>query len=512
MSLIGVYEKQNVKKSLKHFILGKSLSLIVGFGFFLIIARALEIEEFGLYIILVALLEIIGLSSNFGCYFIAQRYIPELMQKKNYQSLKKLLFFLLVFRITTLVSVLLLLFILLEPLLNYFSYSQYIWVFQVYLVVVFFENISRFVEMIFDSLLLQGYSQISILFRMSLRFIVVLALFLYSVEAHISLQSLIFIEVAIGMLAFFVVGALLMKFIYSLPKGVALNRVKLDYVRYFDYARPGYVAQIIGLTYSAHTVKFVMLKMFGAVETALFGFASMLVAMLARYMPSFLLVGMIRPLFITAYNEKDDYRKLHRLTHIIVKINLLCILPIIIFLFVLSDETVLLLAGDKFENGGMYLFLFSIFMCIQVFHVILSQLNMAHEGGGVLLKATFLSAFGVVLGLMLVGFFGSYAIVLGIILSEVIFCLVLSRSLSQSSILNMTSFKGGKSFFLASALSLITLSTAHLVFNGEGLGYLVLLFGLMIVVFLVSLYFIKPFTEDERRLINQVLPFPYFCF
>ena len=508
----GNYGKKNVKKSLKHFILGKSLSLIVGFGFFLILARALEIEEFGFYIILVALLEIMGLLSNFGCYFIAQRYIPELMHKKEYSALKKLLLFLFVFRVVTLIGICLFVLFFSNSILSFFNVSQYLWIFQLYLFVVFFESLNRFIEMIFDSLLLQGYSQISTLFRNTLRFIVVLYLYLYSVEGDIDLELLVFIEMVTGVLGIIVVIFLLMRFVSSLPKLDQASIVELDYIRYFNYARPGYIAQIIGLTYSVHSLKFMVVKFFGVTEAALFGFTSTLISMLTRYMPSILLVGMIRPLFVTAYNEGGDYSRLHRLTHIVIKINLLVVLPLIIFLSVLSEEVVLMLAGDKFENGGTYLFLFSVFMLIQIYHVILSQLNMAHEGGNTLLKATLFSAFGVVLGFMLLDLLGEYAIVFGLLLSEVIFCWVLSKSLSQSFILNMASFSGIKAFFIATVLSLIVLGVVHGVFNGGGFGYLVLLFILMTFIFLTSLYIIKPFTVDERRLINQLLPLPYFCF
>lgn len=506
-----VYGKSNVKKSLLHFILGKSINLILGFGFFILLARSLEIEDFGFYIILVAILEIVGLSSNAGSFFIAQRYVPELMHKYEFINLKKIIRFLLIFRgLTLLISVTILYFVV-EILLDYIGYSNYIWVLQVYLIVIVIENFIRYIEMIFDSLLLQKHSQISMLFRSFLKFSIVLYLVVFGLDSPVSLNSIVVIEVVSGALGVMLTVFLLFNFLRKLPNTASSDN-ELDYTRYFAYARPGYYAQLIGLTYSVSILKLLVIKFFGAVETALFGFASTFIAMLARYMPSVLLVGMIRPLFITAYNEKDEFKKLHRLTSIIIKVNLLIALPIVIYFAVLAEEVVLVLAGDKFDNGGVYLFLFSLVMLVQIYHIILSQLNMAHEGGKNLLSATFYSLFGVLIGLMFFNVLNQYAIILGLILSEIIFCTVMFKNLVKAKVVNLAGFKGSFMFLVASLLSFTVVFLAHSYFLGEGLVYLSLMLLLLLSIFYFILYVYKPFTPSERNLINSVFPLPLFCF
>jgi len=502
----------NVKRSLLQFILGRFISLVIGFGFFILLAKALKIEDFGFYIILVATLEIVGLMSNFGSFFISQRYIPELMQTNDFFNLKKLISFLLVFRLFTLLISGIVLYFLAEILLNYIAYLTYLWVLQIYLLVIIIENFIRYLEMIFDSLLLQGYTQISVLFRNSIRFFAVLYLYFLTTDNSIFLNQIVVIELLSGILGAFLTIFLLFKFLRQLPDSEKNFKSGLDFTRYFAFARPGYYAQLISLSYSVHILKLLVIKFFGATETALFGFTSTFIAMLARYMPSVLLVGMIRPLFITAYNEKDQFKKLHHLTNITIKINLLAVLPIIIYFAVFGEEVVRMLVGDKFSNSGVYLFLFSIVMLLQIYHVMLSQLNMAHEGGKNLLSASFYSMFGVLVGLMFFPLLMQYSIVLGLILSEVIFCSVLLKKLLKDKVVNLPEFKSMFVFLGVSLLSFVSVGLIHLFYAGDSLGYLIGMLLFLLSTFYLALYIYKPFTTYERDLINKVLPLPYFCF
>lgn len=97
------YSADQVKRSLIHFIFGKGSTAIVGLALMLLVVRALPAGEYGIYIAMLAALEIIQLASNPGLIAAAYRYVPEIRSKNQGSALHQLLVRLSVFRLTTLI-------------------------------------------------------------------------------------------------------------------------------------------------------------------------------------------------------------------------------------------------------------------------------------------------------------------------------------------------------------------------------------------------------------------------
>lgn len=79
----GHYSLSRAKRSLLYFGIGKMGSTAAGLACLVIVVRALEREDYGLYVALIALLEIYYLSTGFGLSSAAERYVAEYRVKAS---------------------------------------------------------------------------------------------------------------------------------------------------------------------------------------------------------------------------------------------------------------------------------------------------------------------------------------------------------------------------------------------------------------------------------------------
>jgi O-antigen/teichoic acid export membrane protein len=86
------YGASNLKRSLGHFVIGKSLGGAIGICWLLLLVRSLPAVEYGIYVGFVAYLELFNLLSNLGLSPISERYIPQYRAANDEPHLKKLIF------------------------------------------------------------------------------------------------------------------------------------------------------------------------------------------------------------------------------------------------------------------------------------------------------------------------------------------------------------------------------------------------------------------------------------
>ena len=169
MSASQRYSGKSFKSSLKAFGLGKLISASLGLVNFSFLTRALLVGEYGNYVAIFAAIELGLFFSIIGIDWVAVRYIPQFRAKGDDRLLARFIGAILAIRF----GQLLLLATLFYSLLPYFStlglpgnwhaYSLCI------CMIVAFEGAARFIrEFLFESLLLQKYSQISLVARSSI--------------------------------------------------------------------------------------------------------------------------------------------------------------------------------------------------------------------------------------------------------------------------------------------------------------------------------------------------------
>ena len=280
--------------------------------------------------------------------------------------------------------------------------------------------------------------------------------------------------------------------------------------KYLSFAGPSYLSQLVFLTYGPDTAKLIITKVLGAASVGAFGFAAAFVAMLQRYMPVFLLLGMVRPLFVAAQLHADKEAKLNQLSNMILKLNLFVLGPMLAYFIVSGDTLAKLLSAGKFPDAGGLMVAFIILLIIQTWNAVLSLLAMAAENGFSVLNGTMLGLLGLGLGLYLLPTLGAYGLSIGLIASEIIRGIYVNKSIRNKGLLMNWDWTGISKILLSSILATIIVTTLGNLTNENDYIFLSLNFVMISLLFLVFAYFLKPFTIEERGMINRILPIKKF--
>lgn len=504
------YGASQVRKSLINFIFGKGASAVVGFSILLLLVRLLSPQEYGVYIAMLAMLEITQLASNFGLIAVAHRYVPELRSKNNGGALYRLIIQLCSVRLVTLLIAAIFLSSSAEWVASLIGLSGYEAVLAMYLVVIVSEGFARYLDVIFDSLLLQGYSQVCILVRNSIR-LIALIFFMYQGKSEISLLLWVKVEMFASVLGAIFSGIQLS--IYARKMKLLSSNTYYHHSmfhKYFSFTGPNYLGQIVFLMYGPDVAKLIITNVLGVVQAGAFGFAASFVSMLQRYMPIFLLLGMVRPLFVSAHLQSGKDIKLNCLSNLLLKLNLFFLIPMMAYFLVCGDTFAEVLSGGKFPKAGGIMVALVILLVIQTWNAVLSLLAVAAENGLSVLNGTVLGLTGLVFGIYFLPNFGVDSICAGLIISEFVRCLYVNRALSANRVKVNWDWLGIVKIVLSALLPLvISFFVGTLTNNNEHL-FLMVNFLIISFLFLFLAYFLKPFTSEERGMINKILPIKVF--
>ena len=503
----NAYSGRRVRKSLLHFLSGKVASALVGFSILLLLVRALSREEYGAYVALVALFEILQLGSNFGVFAATFRYVPELRARNDVSRLRRLTRDLLLFRTLTLLACAAFLAVAAPHIARWIDMPWMSNALRLYALVLLFEGLARFTDQLFDSLLLQGYSQACILLRNGLRLLGLLLLGTHIVSGvAFNIQLWVAVEaVASG------VGALLSIYLLNLsirrPQEDSAQRANdIDYGRVRAYALPAYTSQVVGLAQGPDVVKLLVARLADAVQTGAFGFAAALNGMMQRYLPVFLLIGMVRPLFVSAKEQGRSNAELVGLASLVFKLNVFVLAPLGALVVVMGDPIANVLSGGKFPEAGLYLAALLVLLLFQTLRTVIGLLALVVEESRAGLTGTITGLAGFAGGVLAFPVFGPIALCGGLIASELLWCLAMQRALARHGVAFRTDVLGmGKIAISAGFVILLLLSVRSWLHVPQGIAILISLVAAG-VSFLLIAYLIKPFLGSERGLINRVLP------
>ncbi|MCG8040850.1 MAG: oligosaccharide flippase family protein [Candidatus Thiodiazotropha endolucinida] len=500
----SVYSGERVRKSLIQFLLGRTFSAVVGFGLLLLLVRSLDVIEYGFYIASQAILEIIGTMSSLGLIVAAQRYLPELHNKNDGVALYRLTIKLLVGRFVTLILASLILFVLAEWILGLLKLEHLLLIFQVFLLVIIIENIARYIDIIFDSLLLQGLTQISIIIRVGLRFLPLVILVLWN-EIELTLLHWILIEIFASTIAVIWSCYKLYYYLIYFSKRYSKKQIELNIKRYLKYSLPAFIAAVLYMLSSTNSVKLIAANLLSAYSFATFGFAIAVALMLQRYMPIFLLIGMIRPLFVVAKNHVDYRIKLPKIAELVFKLNAFALLPIISIFWIFEDSIAVLLSGGRYPEAGGFLIIFMLLLVMQAFRAILSMTAQAMENAKAALVGTLLGIIGLSIGIVFSYSLGGYGLCIGLIISEVIFSVWVIKSLYEQNIVFKIDVKGYAKLIVSAVVPVLIVQNLIPNLSDLPLIKLIVYSSLIMFMYLIINYYMKPFTIRESSEVNKLL-------
>lgn len=502
------------RRSLGHFALGRTLSAIVGFTTLLLLVRTLGRDDYGLYIALLGGFEVVQVAATPGAHAAASRFLPELRDQRAGRALALFVTALSGYGLLMLALAAALLAGTAQSLAALLASPGQAAALRLFAFVVVFEGTARLIDLQFESLLEQGLAQLSVLLRSTLRLIALA--WLGALGAHeVPLASWVAVEAAttaaglvsaLGLMARHVRGRLSGSDALAIVPALALGRV-------WRFAAPTWLAHLLGVGSGVEMAKLLAGRLAGTAAAAPFGFAAVLAGAVQRYLPSYLLLGWIRPLLIS---EREAGRPLDALAAraaTIVKLNLLVIAPLACLLMVAGPQLVALLGGGRLPESLPYVAFFVGLLIVRSVNTAVSLLGAAMELGAANLRAMLVAVAGMALGVSAFPWLGMWAICLGLLVGETLWTLTMARALHLVGMRLALPWPSvarlAASVLVPAALARLWLTAAPS--PGASTATTALVAGVSAALACLLLAAaLRPFASGERDLINRLLPAPLF--
>lgn len=496
-----------MRASLYLFAAGKVISALIGIAWLLVLVRALDVSHYGGYVVLMAVLEIVLLVSNAGVYPFAQRYITEARLPHNLVLLPQLVWRSLGYRMVTLTLAAGVVAWLAQPIAVLVRQPLLSQILPLYAIVIVFEGSARYLELAFESLLEQGRAQLCAVLRNGCRLATITVLWLTS--GNMGLTDVVRVEsITAGLGLLLAIGIMLqaLRACLSVARYPTRASESFSLARLMPFALPLYIAQCLTQLYSPDTIKLIVSRLLGVAEAAAFGFAHSLSYVLQRYLPASLLIGLIRPMLVARRANSGSDQDLVIVGTLVLKINLFLVLPIAAVLAVAGREFTTLAAGDKYADAGPILFLMTLLLALTGAHVVLAMLATALEDRRAVLFGTLVSVPGVLIGTWLAPAIGAIAMVMGLWISEFLWCSFTMMLLQQRGFTFRIDVVACAKLCIAAVLA--ATAAAGLVHQLAlvGLTRLVVTSGVISLVYLALCLGLAPLSAAERKMVVLFVP------
>ena len=492
-----------VRKNSLYLLSGKLVSPIVTFLVTVYIIRHLSVGEYGIYNVLLGVMAYVGLFSSLGLLNIFQRFIPEFRESGETSHLKRLVSRGLFLRFA--LSVLLILGILLFSkqagrLLKIEGYLFYLKIFS--LGIVFFIE-SQLLGLVLTSLFMHKYFVISQVAYTFLR----AGMLYYLLASGWALNGLLVGEVAaFGFLLALQAFWYYRKF-YRVHDGGAGTKFPLR--RLLRYGGFSYFNEMGEQVLDVSTDFFIISSFLGAQMVGLYAFADYVMRLLSRWMPHWLLMDVITPSFFTRYSRTRDVDELNRMFNLVVKFIAFFFFPVVAGIFVLGDKLIVYVFDPKYLDALKVLWVVAGFTALNAFAFPLGLVVQSVERVEIHFFSKIFSVYNLVGDLLVVKPFGIMGVAV-VTSSAILFKNLFTYFFVKKYVPFSLELKPlGIIGLNATMMAFIVFFLRGLVVNVVSFFSVVLVGGL---IYLLVAYLHKGFTEDERRIVNKILPKPVFVF
>ncbi|MDO9139856.1 MAG: hypothetical protein Q7U38_05970 [Methylobacter sp.] len=348
------YSGKHLRRNAWQFLTGKAASALLTFLILLWLVRLLKVDEYGVYVTLVAEMELGIALAGIGLSWLSGRYLPEYRLHAPGRALAKLCYQLLLWQALALLTFIALLFALLDNYLTWAELTRFYTPTLVYLGVLLIEGLGRFLrEALLVPLTLQGAARWSMILRQSCFLSLIAGL------DHLGLSTLlpiVWMELAASMLGLILAFGLLRRHLNSLYAGTGqLNWLPPPLSAQWRVAIRMYLNHLLTLTYSPQVFTTLIQYTVGLEAAALFGFLRNLQEQAGRYLPSTLMLSIIMPKLVASFVSGGGPAELNRNANLAGKLSLFTLMPLVALSALAGDPLVSLLSGGRFTNSGWLL-------------------------------------------------------------------------------------------------------------------------------------------------------------
>lgn len=494
---------KKAKRSGLYTIGGKLVTPLINFLILAFIIRTLTVEEYGAYNILISFMAAIGVSSSLGLPNILTRFIPEFHHNNQFSNIKALVLRGLLLRLALSSSLIIVVSLFSGPIFKLFNFSYPLEYFLFFAITILCHLEFVLMKAVLSSLFLHQFLVLSQITFFTLRAGLI---YLYLIRDW-GLKGLIFGEA----IAYVVLLALcgLAYWTHYLRRHEDTEPATLPARRILRFGAFSQLndlgVQILSLT----TDFFVISAFLGARAVGLYGFATKLVQLIANILPHKMLEDVIKPVFYSKYVANQESFTLVLMYNMIMKIIGLTIIPVVVVLFLEGDNLIRYFFDEKYLEGVAVLKIVAVFYGLNALMLPVGLVLYSLERADIVLYSKIFAIYNLVGDLLVVESYGIVGIALVTSSAELfknLFCYYYTRKY-----ISLRLDIRGLAKIAINALAIGIFIKFASVYVVSATSFVVML-GAAAIVYLVASYLNKPFTEDERSIINKVLPKPIFVF
>lgn len=511
----GHYSLARIRRGAGHFLVGKALSAALTFGSFAMVARLLGASDYGAYAAVLACTELLLSLGTFGMDWAVARFLPEYRTRGTRRQLKRFTTAVVAFQALS-IAIAMSLAALAAHWLSARLGAGADFV-TLYAGVMFVEGMARVLrDQLLAGLLAQRAAQTCAVIRGG---VLLLLLTLHPWIGDLTGSALGFVAAAEGTAAAaaLVFGALsltrLLRRHQPDPEpddGTAWQAPALAAVA--GVAVSAYLGMLLVMPAGGPLLTLVLAQFAGPQAAGAFGFARGLVEQIRRFLPVELFLGLVRPGLVARYAQARDFEWLNRRLWLLFAVSAVSAMPVIALLVAQAPLVTGAVAGASFADAAPILALWSgtllLFPLRRTVEIAAHTVerSSACVAGGFALAATPLLVVAALLSGATVTWALSTALVADAAFSAIVIQALWRRGFrhrwSVSTLGYLVALQAAACALLAGLPSPVGTATASLLI--AACAATLLTWGVAAVV--------KPFTPEDRELLNGLLKRPWFPF
>jgi O-antigen/teichoic acid export membrane protein len=505
------YSFARLRASLVHFGIGQLLNGVLGVAIILQIARGLPLQEYGAYVVFAALIQMGMAFSMIGLDTVAAIYIPQYRMNAETSALMRLLLNLVGLRVLTLMLAAGLLYVLSPMWGQYLGLQSWETVVRPFLVLMLLAGLIDYWQRgVFQPLLKQGFTQ-SVSLARNVLFSSLLLWASWSQDGVLSLVHVLKAELwATSAGALSGIGFFLWLWMREAPAAGSIPRWTPPplraMVRMSGY---NYASQVLYSLGDSSMLLLVAGRMLDLQSTAALGFCLGLYGQLLRYLPAHWLWGAIQPSLVAAYSRGRNFVQLNQQAMLIYKGSLFVVAPLVAFFLVSSEGVLNLLSHNKYGDAHWLALVLLVSVIPGSHRSVLSGLVNTVERPQAGAMGNLAALCTVPLGVLLVTLgLGPLGLVIAVAANAALYNLIVIRTLTAAGFHYRVDHGGLIKIALAVAATALCLSPFIMRHPTAALAL-----GLMVAagaLFLFWAFWMKPFNDQERSLMNQGFGRPVF--
>ncbi|MBK1720270.1 lipopolysaccharide biosynthesis protein [Thiocystis violacea] len=493
------YGMDAVRRSLGHFVLGKTFRMVASLTILLVLVRLLPLDQYAVYIAFQALIAALEVLTSIGVQKVLFRFLPELRATGNHLSAYRLLFYGMLFRLLV-VSLLFLAVLPFLPLITeVFNVQHWAWLLPWYLVVGYLRVTAFWLSQCLESFLWQKESQYSMAIGGG---VTALGLIILALSDSLTLDRVVLAE-ALGE-----GSALLMLLVGWFRKWRADGQRGVgepgwwreNRARAIRYGLWSYLLSQSSLLYGTAPNRLLAAHALSTAELAVLGVADSLMNLARKWVPTRMLMSMVRPVAMARFATTGDFQSVTRISDFVFRVNLILLALPIVVLGVLGPPLLDWITAGRYPDAGYLLMGFLIVLLTQGLRDLLELMIQAIEKNSILFWTNLFQSASLFIALPLFPLIGVWGLVVANFVGTFVANAIVMVRLAR------------QGYKVSARLDLMAWVLLHAVIAG-GAGWvcwdmtesLVLTVGLIVAIYGALLLLKPPLSDAETQVIMTLL-------